>query len=74
MSDRERILKNIAQWKKEQQRKAHMNDADCPVDNTHVVRAKETARAVEEWMVEQKKRWANTQKRNAELTFKPFRF
>lgn len=69
------ISKNVASWKAQQRRKAHKKDPDCPPDDSHVKRAMAASKTVEEWTIEQKKRWAESLKgEEKELKFNPFKF
>lgn len=68
------IASNIAQWKREQFKKAHKNDPDCPVDNTHINRARMCSDAVEEWYIDLKTAWAAGKCRDNVLKHRPFVF
>ena len=60
---RKQIDKNVATWNKQQKK---------TVDRSIVLRARNASKVVEDWSIEQKKRWAEVKIKEDELKQKPF--
>jgi len=73
MTRKEIIARNVKRWKEDQQRKAHQDDPDCPVDRSHVLRAKACAQAVEDWLMGLARKIESKEKFNRPLTYRPFK-
>ena len=60
---RKQIDKNVATWNKQQKK---------TVDRSIVLRARNASKVVEDWSIEQKKRWSEVKIKEDELKQKPF--
>jgi hypothetical protein len=74
MTRKNLIKQNVKRWKEDQQRKAHRDDPDCPVDRSHVLRARACAKAVEDWVMSLARKVESKEKFNRPLTDRPFKF